>query len=622
MINRRESGFCCEYCPLFIFFCMCVCVDCFLILCFFSFLFSRENMSAFSLVGFLCVCVAVFEGARFGPGVVVEDFGELWVVDQYVYVSIELDCLNGASEMVPRLKQRLNEMKAQVGELRERSVANSKLKKVVNLVDLKMKAVDDKIRRLTDWFPNLFSEKSLVTLEPKGGRVKRAVGVIAVAGVAGVGIAAVAGVAIASLVKVHNLEKVVSSQGKSILILKENMKKVELSLNTAIDHLNLVQDKLETLSFDFDMAVTLMYLQTVLDLFDGDVQGLIDCVHTQADFVIRGAKGEMPIKALPFGAFWEAIHKAMFEHHVHPLFPEERTFDYYTVLEISLSDAGLLVKIPLSSTFKFSAYKLYPFPSFHEATGKVLTFKGSELVFLQSTRFYSCVEAVKVDDCPRVRNVSVCLHNEVTMIHRKPPYECCYELLRNDSVLDKCEFVENPPSAAVLLLQENVAAYMDKRSRVEVKCPGQALVERSIRGTAFFRSTCQVETPYFFFPGYKAFKELMPVFESERVHMDNFSLITIPEGMQFDRIKKLVLVEDKGEPLFTGFDDDIQNIILIVLAGLLGLMALWKCALELVRRRLRRKRCVRNSVETSSDCTAENKTVHAANKLEIVHTSK
>ena len=516
----------------------------------------------------LCMCVGVWSRVYLSPGSVVEENGDLWYVDQFVYVSVELQCIEDGPANINVFNKSLIQVKEVLANISKRDHDFDKIKGVIKAVNIMVERVENRLEKAALWFPGLIGGEDLplttTTLAPKRRR-KRAV--IAAAAV-GLSFAVIAGISIASLVKVINLEKVVEEQGQKIENIQQNLENIQEKVNDIIGNLTKVQSSLEKLSQDFDTMVSVVYLQLTLNNIEQETNYIIDCIHTQAELVQDAVQGKVSPKLIPRLTLLNTLKNAAYQWGFKSLFPKENLWNYYAVIEGLLSTKGVVIKIPMATEYIFQLFNIYPFPSFHD--DEVIKLNSNDLILVSSKRYYACVERNLIDSCVRVNNSTICTKPRFAVKFRRPPFDCCYELAMNATNTSMCEFEKATPTASVLLLQMYIAVFAPTPMRADLRCNDGRTHAKSIVGTTLVNGVCSFTTSTFFYPGVsvKMKKLVAPEFRSHRVMTPgNLSYLAIPHGYKYDRIDKLVLIRDNA--WVRHFSPSIRFGLTLGLAGLM-----------------------------------------------------
>ena len=530
---------------------------------------------------FFCVCVEA--SVYLTPGSVIEEAGELWSIEDYLYIKVELECIENGPTTIGKLNSSVATIKPVLDKVKEREHDHKKLGILLEEIETGINRIQGKIDLAAKWFPGLIGQTETTDVAekvstPAPRRRKRAV--FLAAGIAvGLIFATVAGVAITSLVKVTDLEGEVEKQGKKIEELQGEVGILRDKLNEAIENLNKVESNLEKLHTDFDTLVVAVYLGSLLNNIEQEINYIVDCVHTQAQLVRDASNGLVAPKLIPIGTLQDHLKEAAFKHNLKSLFTGKKLWKYYGLMRGVLTDSGVIAMVPMATDNKFHVYNIYPFPTFHH--DRVIRLKANELVLLSNKRFYSCIQARKLDTCKKLPNMTVCLHPRFALRYLQPQYECCYELAMNATNivnLDVCEFEESPPTAAVLLLQTHIATFFPEGSRADIQCQGSKPKSMELRGTTIFRDRCQINTEKFYYHGIQQYHDSLKAPEFKAHHIPtpgNLSYITIPETYSFKKMDKVVFISDNDGflDLFTPKVRSILLIVFITLTTTLGLTA-------------------------------------------------
>ena len=529
------------------------------------------------------MCVGVLGRVYLRPGSVIEEDGELWYVDEYVYVAVNLECIGNGPKDIKKLNSFLVEIREVLKNMTTWSHGNENLKKILDRTQGTVDRIQGRLDAAALWFPGLFdmTEIEEQTTTPAPRRRKRAVVLAAGLIAAALAFATVAGVSITSLIKVTNLEKEVEEQGQKIDKINQNVADIEVRVNDLVSGLEKVQSKLEVLSQDFNALVNIVYLQTVLRDVEHEANYIIDCVHTQAELVQEAAHGKVSVKLIPLVTLRKTLKNAAFKWGFKPLFTDKDMWNYYTVIEGLLSTTGVVAKIPMSTDYIFNLFNIYPFPSFHN--DDVLKLNSNDLILIYSKRYYSCVEKRLIDSCVRVINKTICVHPRFAVKFLQPQYDCCYELVMNATSVDVCDFHKSTPTAHVLLLQNHIATFFPKSTRADFKCGSSGKTEaRVLHGTSLVHGTCAMTTNSFYYPGtsIKMVKLDAPEFRSHKVATPgNLSYLAIPHGYKFKRVERLVLIKDQdawmrhfSPSVRLGLTLGLACLMLILLAAMVGLV--------------------------------------------------
>ena len=547
-----------------------------------------------------------------GPGSIIERTNEVWIANDFIYVSVEMTCVLDAANELKRYESKLEEVKRTLWAIRKRKFEFPKVKDLIEEVEVTINRVTEKLRVTSLWFVDQYEKNQKsdsdikATKNSVGTRKKRAAAAI-VAGVAVV--AAIAGVAITALVKVTNVEKQVRAMGREITTIKQNLDELGEAVNKAINSMNEVEEKLENISEDFDMIVSLVYIQSHLANIEEGIEFIYECIHFQADAIIRAKGGQITPKSLPYGKLVQILAKAALDWQINPIFDSLHLWDYYIVMKAFLSTSGIIIKIPMSSDFKFESYNIYPFPSYNGE--EIVTLDGPAMKFIKSKRYHSCQPKKEVD-CVDVRNVTICDETQFPLKYDAPPYDCCYSLVLN-LTHKECKFVGNPPEAAIVVLQGIVGAFWAEKTLAMINCPNTPRRTFEAKGTMTFNSDCDLKSGQFFYPGRRIFreketmKELLPNYKIRMA--DNISFLAIPDKFKFKRLDNVVLVDTPSMELTDIFTDEIRSIVIVVLFALIMVFAimiavvgtrLWKRR-ELLRLMVHylggNKKCEREDVE-------------------------
>ena len=67
------------------------------------------------------MCVGLFEGAFVGPGSIIEKSNDVWVANDFIYISVEMNCLLDASREFRRLEGKVDNVKRTLWDISRRN---------------------------------------------------------------------------------------------------------------------------------------------------------------------------------------------------------------------------------------------------------------------------------------------------------------------------------------------------------------------------------------------------------------------------------------------------------------------------------------------------------------------
>lgn len=516
----------------------------------------------------LCMSVGVMGSVYLGPGNVVEEDGELWMIEDYMYVSVNLECISRGPQDLKELNKSLSEVRIVFKGLQSRNHTVAKIGPTLENIGVAVDRVQGKLDTAAEWFPGLMGEvveAEVTTMAPR--RRKRMAPVI----LAGAAMVAVAGVSIAALVKVEQVQAEVERMGQELEVMNQNVENIQGKVKEVVDGLSQVQSKLEELSSDFDTMVGVAFLQSLLSNIEQDIHFVLECVHTQAELVRDSVRGVVSPKLIPVGKLDSILRKASYKYGFISMFKGKELWSYYGVLRGMPSMTGIVVEIPMSTKNRFFKYDVNPFPTFHDAD--VQKWKSSKKILIKSKRYYACLDEYVLDSCVRVWNRTVCSHPRFAVKYSKPPYDCCFELAMNGTDLSMCEFVKHPNAPTLLLLRRYVAVFFPESTRIEVTCQSSPPKAKKMIGTSVVSDGCSLSTKRFFYPGSRVQHDMVkaPEFVAHKMAAtSNLSYLLLPEGFKFKKIQQLVVVH-RADAWMRFFPQRTTTILLLVLAGMVVL---------------------------------------------------
>ena len=189
----------------------------------------------------------------FRHGAIIEERGEVILVDSYIYVRVKTDRTVKIPSYLYKMIYILNDMEKnvlKVGGEKEKTYEATIYEKLGEELRNSVRRTKEKAVNVFDWFPR---EKEVES------RKKRVIGAVAgvLTGVVAVTALTMAGV---NLAKIENLEDLVDENSDRISVLELTSMKQDEKINELIASMNALNDVVETNVFSLDITNKMFYL--------------------------------------------------------------------------------------------------------------------------------------------------------------------------------------------------------------------------------------------------------------------------------------------------------------------------------------------------------------------------
>ena len=443
----------------------------------------------------LVMCLAlIMSGAQnlkpdFRHGAIIEERGEVILVDSYIYVRVK-------TERTVKIPSYLYEMIFSLNELEKNIIKIEGYKEktyevaIYDKLGTELKAAvgrtKEKAVSIFDWFP---TEKDVTN------RKKRVVGVIA--GIA-TGMVALTALTMASVnvARIENLEDLVDENSDRINVLELTSMEQDKKMNELVGSVNVLNDVVETNVFSLDITNKMFYLYMSLKGIEQELDFCINNVKRDIDKIIHAASGKVTADLIPVEILLKLLNRAHLENGFRPLYWGNSIYNYYPTMKAYLTSNEIVIEIPARTNEVFTWNKIIPFPTLVKGQdkGMMLVLDKPNILVSLSKASFAEVEDQTLEKCKIAYKQLICSHESI-VTHLTSAYKGCPKSLVLNSMDDSdCQFVHAQEPSAARTTAQGTYLFFSSPTEVFLKCGNNATKTQTLMGNAHVGIGCSVRS--------------------------------------------------------------------------------------------------------------------------------
>ena len=223
---------------------------------------------------------------------------------------------------------------------------------------------------------------------------------------------------------------------------KDKINDLVTTVNEILGQTNLILSRVEMLTAGNEMELWIDNIYSQVVFYSSLFSRLLDAM---------GDLGNQKVtpNVLHYAELKRVIQKAEDQYQLIPAVPKDSLYQYYALISVSFFNHTVWLHIPFVESRSFTAYKLYPFPSFHGSHIASLDIEYS--LYLESDdSVYSVLSTTEaLESCRKAGSLYICLPSTFMLtsfqtescmgqiVRSRPPFNCSFNFINNSSGIQK-----------------------------------------------------------------------------------------------------------------------------------------------------------------------------------------